>query len=102
MNDQAKPPITRGQIAERLVITLLILPLNGIVNAIIMLAIPFQYLLLLITFKHSEPVRVFTNKVIGYGYRVWRYASLNENRRPFPCTELPGEVEPPEREVTFQ
>ena len=102
MNDQAKPPITRGQIAERLLITLLFLPINGIVNAIIVLATLFQYILLLITFKHSEPVRAFTNKVIGYGYRVWRYVSLNENRRPFPCTELPGEIEPPEREVSFQ
>jgi hypothetical protein len=102
MNDQAKPAITRGQIAERLLITLLFLPISGIVNAIIVLATLFQYILLLITLKHSEPLRVFANKVTAYGYRIWRYASLNENRRPFPCTELPGEVEPPEREVSFQ
>ncbi len=102
MNDQAQPPLTRGQIVERLVITLLFLPLIGILNAIIMLAILFQYIFLLVTLKHCEPVRVFTNKVIAYGYRVWRYTSLNENRRPFPCTELPGEIEPSEREVSFK
>ncbi len=102
MNDQPKTTVTRGQIVERLVITLLFLPLNGLINATIVLTTLFQFAYLLITLQHSEPVRTFTNKVIGYGYRIWRYVSLNENRRPFPCTELPGEIEPPEREVSFQ
>ena len=102
MNDQENTAVTRGQIVERLVITLLFLPLNGLINATIVLTTLFQYAYLVITLQHCEPVRVFTNKVIGYGYRVWRYVSLNENRRPFPCTELPGEIEPPEREVSFK
>ena len=102
MNEQAETQITRGQIAVRLLITLLFLPINGIVNATIVLTTLFQYVYLLITLQHSEPVRAFANKVIGYGYRVWRFISLNENRRPFPFSELPGEMEPPEKEVSFQ
>jgi len=102
MNDEPVTVVTRGQIIERLAITLLFLPLNGLINATIVLTTLFQFAYLIITLQHCEPVRVFTNKVIGYGYRVWRYVSLNENRRPFPCTELPGEIEPPEAEVSFK
>ena len=102
MTDQPATPVTRGQIAVRLLITLLFLPINGIVNATIVLTTLFQYVYLLITLQHSEPVRAFANKVIGYGYRVWRYLSLNENRRPFPFTEFPGEMEAPDTEVSFQ
>jgi len=102
MNDQPVPSVTRGQIAVRLLITVLFLPINGLVNATIVLTTLFQYIHLLITLQHSEPVRAFANKVIGYGYRVWRFISLNENHRPFPFAELPGEKEPPEGEVSFQ
>ena len=102
MTNQPVTAVTRGQIALRLLITLLFLPINGIVNATIVLTTLFQYAYLLITLQHSEPVRAFANKVIGYGYRVWRFISLNENRRPFPFAEFPGEMEAPEKEVSFQ
>lgn len=101
MNDQPRTTLTRGQIATRLLITVLFLPINGLVNATIVLTTLFQYVYLLVTLQHSEPVRVFANKVIGFGYRVWRFISLNENQRPFPFTELPGEMEAPEGEVKF-
>lgn len=101
MNDEPKSAVTRSQIATRLLITVLFLPINGIVNATIVLTTLFQYVYLFITLQHSEPVRVFANKVIGFGYRVWRFISLNENQRPFPFTELPGEMEAPEGEVKF-
>ena len=101
MNEEAKPAVTRGQIGLRLLITVLFLPINGIVNATIVLTTLFQYVYLLITLQHSEPVRVFANKVIGFGFHVWRFISLNENRRPFPFTELPAELELPEEEVNF-
>src|SRR4030042_1499316 len=102
MNEQIETSVTRKQIAIRLLITLLFLPINGIVNATIVLTTLFQYVYLLITLQHSEPVRAFANKVIGYGYRVWRFISLNENRRPFPFKEFPAEMEAPDREVSFQ
>lgn len=101
MNDESKSAVTRGQIVMRLLITVLFLPINGLVNATIVLTTLFQYVYILVTLQHSEPVRVFANKVIGFGYRVWRFISLNENQRPFPFTELPGEMEAPEGEVKF-
>jgi hypothetical protein len=101
MNDQRKTALTRREIAVRGLITLLFLPINGIVNATIVLTSLFQYVYLFVTLQHSEPVRVFANKVIGFGYQVWRYISLNANHRPFPFTELPGEMEAPEEEVNF-
>jgi hypothetical protein len=102
MNDQPKPAVSRQQIALRLLITILFLPINGIINATIVLTTLFQYVYLFVTLQHSEPVRAFANKVIGYGYHVWRFISLNENRRPFPFSELPGEMEASEGEVSFQ
>ena len=101
MNDQPVTTVTRGQIAVRLLITVLFLPINGLVNATIVLTRLFQYVYLLITLHQSEPVRAFANKVIGYGYHVWRFISLNDNRRPFPFAEFPGEMETPEGEIKF-
>jgi hypothetical protein len=101
MNDEPKTAVTRQQIAVRLLITLLFLPINGLVNATIVLTTLFQYVYLLITLQQSEPVRAFANKVIGFGYHVWRFISLNDNRRPFPFTELPGEMEAPAENVIF-
>ena len=101
MNDQPQEPLSRGDIAQRLLFTLLFLPLTGICNALVVLATLFQFLLLLITLKHSEPLRAFTNRLIAYVYRLWRYISLNDSRKPFPVAEFPAELEPPEAEVKF-
>jgi hypothetical protein len=95
-------PVTRGQIALRLLITLLFFAVFGILKTVICLTTLFQYVYLFITLQHSEPVRVFANKAVTYAYRVWRYITLNENRRPFPFTEFPELMESPEEEVSFQ
>lgn len=102
MNEQKETPVTRGQIALRLLITLLFFAVFGILKAIICLTTLFQYVYLFITLQHSEPVRAFTNKVVTYAYRVWRYITLNENRRPFPFTDFPEAMEKSDEEVSFQ
>jgi Domain of unknown function (DUF4389) len=101
MNDQPPETVSRGQIFIRLLFTLLFLPIYGICNALIVLTTVFQFALLFITLKHSEPVRAFANRVISYAYRVWRYVSLNSSPRPFPFAEFPADLEPPEAEVRF-
>jgi len=101
MNDQPQEPLSRNHIVCRLLFTLLILPITAICNLLIVLTTLFQFLLLFITLKHAEPLRAFTNRVIAYVYRLWRYISLNESRRPFPFAEFPAELEPPEAEVKF-
>ena len=94
-------PVSRTQILLRLFYTVLFLIVFGIVHFLINLATVFQYILLLITLKPSEPVRRFSNQLAAYGYRLMRYLTLNENARPFPFSEFPQELEPPAGEVRF-
>ena len=101
MNDQPQETLSRNQIAIRLLYTILFLPIYAICNALVVLSTVFQFALLFITLKHSEPVRSFANRVVTYAYRVWRYVSLNSSRRPFPFAEFPEDLEPPEAEVRF-
>ncbi len=58
--------MSRHQIAIRLLFTLLFLPITAICNVLIVLTTLFQFALLFITLKHSEPVRAFANRVISY------------------------------------
>jgi hypothetical protein len=37
-----------------------------------------------------------------YAYRVLRYATLNENEKPFPFDNFPKEIELPDKEVFFE
>ncbi|MGO9175432.1 MAG: DUF4389 domain-containing protein [Desulfobaccales bacterium] len=101
MNTQTQEPRSRDRFAIRLLYTLLFPPIYGICNFLVLLTTLFQFALLLITLKHSEPVRSFANRVISYEYRIWRYVSLNSSQRPFPFAEFPPAVEPPEAEVGF-
>jgi len=101
MNAQTQEPRSRDRFAIRLLYTLLFPPIYGICNFLVLLTTLFQFALLLITLRHSEPVRSFANRVISYEYRIWRYVSLNSSQRPFPFAEFPPAVEPPEAEVRF-
>ncbi len=93
--------VSRTQIAVRLLYTVLFLAIYCLLKSIILLTTLFQFASLFITLKQSEPVRTFANKVVTYSYRVWRYITLNDNRRPFPFAEFPPEMEPSEAEVRF-
>ena len=101
MNDQLHAAPSRGQIAIRLLFTILFLPIYGICNAVVVLTTLFQFAMLFITQQHSQPLRAFANRVVSYAYRIWRYVSLNSSGKPFPFAEFPEEVEPPEAEVRF-
>lgn len=47
-----------------------------------------QYVWVLITLKHLEPLRNFADRLAVMTYRVLRYISLNENQRPFPFSSF--------------
>ncbi len=89
---------SRKQIAIRLIYTLIYLIVFEVVKGVIQAATIFQFLYLLITQKHSEPVRRFTNRASMYAYRILRYITLNSNERPFPFSDFPSDEEPPESE----
>lgn len=97
----AETPLSRTKVLIRLLYSILFLVILSIVNFLIQLATVFQYIMLLITLKPSEPVRRVSNQLAVYGYRVMRYLTLNDNTRPFPFTEFPPEMEPMASEVTF-
>jgi predicted membrane protein len=93
---------SRKQIAIRLLYTILFLIVFEIVKTIVQVAVLFQYVYLLITKKHNEPVRNFSNKVTTYVYKVLRYLTLNENIKPFPFTEFPKEMDSPDSEIQYK
>ena len=98
---EQKPFASRKQIGIRLLYTILFLFILGIVIVIVKLSVFFQFIYLFITLKPNEPVRQFSNKISAYGYRLFRYITLNENKRPFPFTDFPPEMEPSEEQITF-
>ncbi len=102
MNDESPGTLSRKQVAIRLLYTLLYVAIFEVVKTIVMLTTIFEYFFLFITLRHNEPARTFANKVATYGYRLMRYITLNENQRPFPFSEFPGEIELPDEEVRFE
>jgi hypothetical protein len=101
MNEVQVVNVPRGKILIRLLVTLLSLAILGGVQCLIQLVTLVQYVILLITLSHSEPLRNFSNKAAAYAYKLIRYVTLNENRRPFPFSDLPPEMEAPEYPVKF-
>ena len=101
MNSAEEVAVSRKKIVIRLLYTLLFLIAFEVVKIVIQVTVLFQFVYLLVTKRYSEPLRNFTNKVSAYAYRLIRYTTLNENRRPFPLNEFPGEMEKPELPVSF-
>jgi len=95
------PVVSRKQIGIRLLYTILFLFILGIVLVIAKVVIVFQFIYLFSTRKPNESVRQFSNKISTYGYRIFRYITLNENQRPFPFTDFSPELEPSEEQITF-
>ena len=93
--------VSRKQIGIRLMYTILFLVILGIVLVIVKVAVIFQFIYFFSTRKSNESVRKFSNTISTYGYRILRYITLNENQRPFPFTDLPPQLEPPEEQITF-
>jgi D-alanyl-lipoteichoic acid acyltransferase DltB (MBOAT superfamily) len=92
----------RKKIAIRLLYTVFFLIVFEILKIIIQVSVIFQYVYLLISKTHNNPIRNFSNKVSVYAYRVLRYVTLNENKKPFPFQDFPKEFELPETEVLFE
>lgn len=101
MNELMEVEVPRGKILIRLLITLLCLAVLSAVQFLIQVISLIQYAILLITLSHSEPLRNFSNRAAAYAYKLIRYVTLNENRRPFPFSDLPPEMEAPEHSVRF-
>ncbi len=95
------PVVSGKQIGIRLLYTILFLVILGIVLVIAKVVVVFQFIYFFSTRKPNESVRQFSNKISIYGYRIFRYITLNESQRPFPFTDFPPELEPSEEQITF-
>jgi membrane peptidoglycan carboxypeptidase len=95
------PFVSRKQIGIRLLYTILFLVILGIVLIIVKVVVVFQFIYFFSTREPNESVRQFSNKISTYGYRIFRYITLNESQRPFPFTDFPPELEPSEEQITF-
>ncbi len=92
---------SRLSIALRFVFSLFFLLVFEVVRLVLQVALLYQYVHLFATRRHSELVRTFCNRVTVYSYKILRYATLNENEKPFPLNSYPEDLEPPEAEVRF-
>jgi hypothetical protein len=94
----------RTAILKRLLITLVCMIFFEVTGFIIQLSVLFQYGYLLVAKKRSEPLRRFTNSLSLYGYRLMRYNTLNDNKRPFPFNPYPedAECEESSKQILFQ
>jgi hypothetical protein len=101
MNELPEDKVPRGKIGMRLLLTILYLVILHVVQFVVQVLCLVQYIILFITRTHSEPLRKFSNQAASYAYRLIRYATLNENARPFPFTEFPKEIEYPEDTIKF-
>ena len=93
--------VSGKQIGIRLLYTILFLVILGIVLVIVKVVVVFQFIYFFSNRKPNESVRQFSNKISTYGYRIFRYITLTESQRPFPFTNFPPELEPPEEQITF-
>jgi len=96
------PAVSAKQIGIRLLYTILFLIILVIVLAIVKVVVVFQFIYLFSTRKSNESVRRFSNKISTYGYRIFRYITLNENQRPFPFSDFPPELEPADEQIIFE
>jgi len=101
MADLLESGIPRSKIVIRLIFTLIFLVILSLMHFIIQVLTLLQFIILLINKSYSEPLRSFSNKAAAYVYRLIRYVTLNENIRPFPFAELPGEIESPVDSASF-
>lgn len=97
-----KTSISRMKILLRLLYSILFLLVFEVLRLIVQLTVLGQYVYLLIMGVPSVPLRKFGARVSDYTYSVLRYLTLSENAKPYPFASFPGEVSPPEPDVSFE
>ncbi|WP_320171299.1 DUF4389 domain-containing protein [Maridesulfovibrio sp.] len=85
--------ISRVDVLKRLVRTMICILAFELTRMLSYFTIFIQYAFLLAAGRPSEQLRDFGNRLSTYAYRLLRYAMLNDNRRPFPFSDLPAENE---------
>lgn len=94
--EEPAPRIERRDTGVRILLTVLFALIWGLVESGLALIVVFALVWALITRQAPPPrLREFSNRLVSYAYRVWRYLTQNEARVPFPFSEFPQPLEPP-------
>ena len=88
MNHFAEGKYSRIDILKRLLRTIVCIIAFALVRILIHAVVLFQYCYLLISGKSATPLRKFGNTLSLYAYDLLSYATLNNNRKPFPFSDL--------------
>ncbi|TIH11724.1 DUF4389 domain-containing protein [Marinifilum sp. JC120] len=84
---------SRIDIGKRFLRTIVCIIAFELVRIMAYTLIFIQYLFLLITGSHLEPLRNFAGMLSSYAYSLLRYSTLTSNVRPFPFSDLPADSE---------
>jgi len=90
-------PIRRGDTGVRILLTVLMAIIWSILRPVVGVAVFLSLLWTLIT-EQAPPYRVreLLNRLVTYRYRVGRYVTYNTAKVPFPFSDFPDAIEPPE------
>lgn len=88
--------MARKNIAVRLVFSLVYLLLLGVAGFALVVLVLLQFAVLALTTKQVGAIRSLSHQLTIYAYKVLRYLTLNEVKKPFPFGEMATELEPAE------
>ena len=94
--------LARKDIALRLLYVLFFAMILGLLKGVVILVVLAQAVYVLITTRHHPALRDFSNKLVGYTYRVMRYITLNENPKPYPFGDFPANIERPDPVIRYR
>jgi hypothetical protein len=93
--EDAPQPIERANTGIRILLTLLFALIWGVLETLLAVIVAFCLVWTLVT-RQAPPQRLrhFSNWLVAYSYRIWRYLTYNEAEVPFPFSDLPSPIEP--------
>ncbi|WP_432738365.1 DUF4389 domain-containing protein [Maridesulfovibrio sp. FT414] len=84
---------SRIDILKRFIRTMVCMLAFELVRILSYCTIFVQFAFCVVTGSPAAALRDFGNRLSHYAYKLLRYSLLNENRRPFPFSDLPEEGE---------
>ena len=95
MANETPGEIERGDTGRRILLTLLFGLIWTVTESALAVIVIFCLIWTLIT-RQAPPARLrdFSNRLVAYSYRLWRYITYNDRHLPFPFSEFPDALEP--------
>ena len=95
--EETAPRIERRDTGLRIVLSLLFAVIWGLLETLLAATIVLSLIWTLVL-EHAPPLRLrrLTNRLVTYSYQIWRYLTQNTSRVPFPFSDLPRALEPPD------